>query len=202
NVHVVNDPKSITVYFPEYEKGDLLVRRDTYKKRQGIPGKIVMQEPRCDLALVQLERLPEGIQAVAFAKKAVKPAQHVHSVGTPGASSALWIYSPGRVRQVYRDKWQVFDDLDGETHTYEGVKIETDSPINPGDSGGPLVNDRGALVGVAHGTRVGVANMSSFIELSECRALLEKYFKSIGETWTPAPEVGLGAADAVASIPD
>src|SRR5207302_4687426 len=159
NVHVVDSAKSVTIYFPEYEKGDLVARRDAYKKRVGIPGKVVMQENRADLALVQLERLPEGVQAIAFARKGTRQAQHVHSVGNPAVSSALWIYSPGRVRQIYKDKWEAGSALGDKTKTYEAVKIETDSPINPGDSGGPLVNDRGALVGVAHGARVGARNI-------------------------------------------
>src|SRR5207244_4725099 len=144
---------------------------------------------------------PEGIQAIAFARKGTngrycKPAQHVHSVGNPAVSSALWIYSPGRVRQIYKDKWEAGSALGDKTKTYEAVKIETDSPINPGDSGGPLVNDRAALVGVAHGARVGARNISTFIELGECRALLEKYFKSIGETFVPEPEIGSAPNDA------
>src|SRR5262249_26338551 len=200
NVHVVGNPKSVMLFFPEYDKGDLVVRRDSYRKKVGISGRVVMQEERCDLSLVQLDRLPDGVQAVPFARKPVKPAQPVHSLGNPAVSRALWIYSPGRVRQIYSDKWQIYDDLEDRVINYEGVKIETDSAINPGDSGGPLVNDRAALVGVAHSIRLDAQNLSSFIDLSECKLLIEKYFKSIGQTWVPEAEPA--GEETIAVLPD
>src|SRR5262249_23651005 len=70
----------------------------------------------------------------------------------------------------------------------------------PGDSGGPLVNDRAALVGVAHSIRLDAQNLSAFIDLSECKLLIEKYFKSIGEKWVPEPEPA--GEEAVALLPD
>ena len=85
----------------------------------------------------------------------------------------MWIYSPGKVRQVFYDKWKVLDELEGAVVNYEGMKIETDSAINPGDSGGPLVNDRGTLVGVVHGGNIMAQNVSIFIECSEVRTLID-----------------------------
>jgi hypothetical protein len=112
---------------------------------------------------------------VPLAAKSAKPAQPVHSVGNPGASGALWIYSPGRVRQVFHDNWKIFDDLTKRDVQYDAMILETDSPINPGDSGGPLVDDRGSLVGIAHGIHMQAKNLSIFIDVRECRSLLDKY---------------------------
>lgn len=180
NVHVVGNSPTVIVYFPEFANDELLAKRDDYKNRKGINGKVVLKEDRCDLALVQLERLPEGVQPVPLAPKSARPAQSVHSVGNPGASGALWIYSPGRVRQVYHDRWKTFDELVNREISYESMILETDSPINPGDSGGPLVDDRASLVGIAHGTHLTAKNLSVFIDIRECRALLQKYHASIG----------------------
>ncbi|MBM4072319.1 MAG: trypsin-like serine protease [Planctomycetes bacterium] len=186
NVHVVGNAEYVTMYFPTMNKGALQVKREFYQSKPGIRGKVVMREPRADIALVQLDSLPEGVQVLAFAKKSARPAQQVHSMGNPGASGALWIYSPGKVRQVFPDKWKSLG-ADG-VHEYNAMKVETDSAINPGDSGGPLVDDRGVLVGVAHGGNMTAQNMSIFIDVSECRTLMEKYFKSINQTWIPEPE--------------
>ena len=65
----------------------------------------------------------------------------MHSIGNPGTSGALWVYTPGKVRQVYSKKWKAKLD-ERNIHTFQAKVIETDSPTNPGDSGGPLVNDR------------------------------------------------------------
>lgn len=185
NVHVVGNGNQVTVYFPDFDdKGELIVHSDAYKRKPGYTGRVVMKEERADLALVQLDKLPEGVQPLSLVKSKAKPAQQVHSVGNPGATKGLWIYSPGKIRQVFQDKWEITDDLDGRTHRYDAMKIETDSPINPGDSGGPLVDDRCALVGVAHGGSVVANNFSFFIETSEVRQLLDKYYRSVGDNFT------------------
>lgn len=185
NVHVVGSNNDVIVYFPDFDdKGELVVRSDFYKAKPGYKGRVVMKEERADLALVQLGELPEGVQPLILAKNKAKPAQQVHSVGNPGASKGLWIYSPGKVRQVFQDEWKIRDELDGRTYNYNAMKLETNSPINPGDSGGPLVDDRCAMVGVAHGGSMGANNFSFFIEASEVRQLLQKYYASVGDNYT------------------
>jgi HEAT repeat protein/S1-C subfamily serine protease len=188
NCHVVGDPESLILYFPEFDKDRTIVKRDAYKRKKGIQGKVVLREERIDLALVQLEELPPNVKVLPMSQTSARPAQQVHSIGNPAVSQALWIYSPGRVRQIYPAKWKTYDDWEDKEYSYEGMRLETDSPINPGDSGGPLVNERGVLVGVAHASNIDAQNMSLFIDVSEARALLEKYYQSLGEAYTPEPE--------------
>jgi S1-C subfamily serine protease len=52
NVHVVGNAGSVTVYFPEFDNDDLLAKREHYKDKPGITGKVVLKEDRADLALV------------------------------------------------------------------------------------------------------------------------------------------------------
>jgi S1-C subfamily serine protease len=193
NVHVVgDDPEWVKLHFPQYAGGELVAKRDAYQNQPGIAGKVVAKEERADLALVQLERIPDNVRVLPVARIKAKPGQQVHSLGNPGASTALWIYSPGRVRQVFQDRWSIRDPAQRKTHLYDAMKLETDSPINPGDSGGPLVNDRAVMVGVAHAGDFKANNFSFFIDASEVRALVEKYYRSVGETWSPEPEGSLG----------
>ena len=88
----------------------------------------------------------------------------------PGASGALWAYSPGSVKAVYPKKWNVMD-REGVLH-FEATVVETTSPVNPGDSGGPLVNGNAELVAVTQGGVSSMGTISYFIDLSEVRKIL------------------------------
>jgi Trypsin-like peptidase domain/TPM domain len=173
NYHVVGDGNRVTVLFPSYDKGKLIAERDYYLdriKRNGIRGKVVARDMRRDLALIQLEELPEGVEPLPLAPTSVSPGQAVHSLGNPGGSGALWVYTPGKVRQVYYKKWKA--ELDGKAALFEAEVVETDSATNPGDSGGPLVNDQAQLVGVTQGGAVNARLLSTFIDVSEVKLFL------------------------------
>jgi S1-C subfamily serine protease len=181
NVHVVGASPGVTVYFPEFADEEVVARRDYYHKKPGIAGKVVLREERSDLALVELEELPEGVEPVPLALKSARPAQPVLSVGNPGISGALWNSSRGQVRQVFQHKWKITDELTNKAMNYDAWILETDSSINPGDSGGPLVDGQGNLIGIAHAVHITAKNLSVFIDLRECREVLQKYYQAIGE---------------------
>jgi hypothetical protein len=173
NFHVVGDNPRATVFFPAYKDDKVIAERDYYVDRVrslGIRARVVALDRRHDLAVLQLESLPEGAQALPLATGTPGPGASVHSVGNPGGSGALWVYTPGKVRQVYFKKWRA--EVEGKTVQFEAEVIETDSPTNPGDSGGPLVNDQGQLIGVTHGVATNARLLSTFIDLSEVKALL------------------------------
>jgi hypothetical protein len=94
----------------------------------------------------------------------------VHSVGNPGGSGALWVYTPGKVRQVYQKNWRA--EVDGKTLSFKAKVVETDSATNPGDSGGPLVNDQGELVGVTQGGAIKAQLLSTFVDVGEVKRIL------------------------------
>jgi S1-C subfamily serine protease len=118
-----------------------------------------------------LDKLPPGAAALRLAQNSVGPGEDVHSIGNPAASGGLWIYTPGKVRQVYQKRWAA--KAGGEELQFEARVIETDSQTNPGDSGGPLANDRGELVGVTQGGAVQAASLSTFIHLNEIKNFLK-----------------------------
>jgi hypothetical protein len=171
NYHVVGDVKNATVFFPIIEGKKVVPDRSRYKN--GIPGEVVEIDREADLALVRIDRVPEGASELPLAKESPDPGQSVHSIGNPGKSGALWVYTPGKVRQVYSKKWKA--KLDERTViTFEAKVIETDSPTNPGDSGGPLVNDAGELVGVTQGGAIDAQSISIFVDLSEVKRLMNR----------------------------
>jgi hypothetical protein len=175
NYHVVGDVDRAVVLFPAYRDGKLIAERDWYKQHvrdQGIRGRVVARDKQADLSLIQIDRVPDGAQALPIAGESVSPGQTVHSLGNPGGSGALWVYTPGKVRQVYQKKWAA--KAGRETLQFEARVIETDSPTNPGDSGGPLVNDRGELVGVTQGAAIDAQALSIFVDLAEVKRLMHR----------------------------
>ncbi len=175
NYHVVGDVKKATVFFPSYGLDKKVIpERKFYLDRTeklGIPGEVVEIDKEGDLALIRIDRIPDGVVELTLANASPDPGQTVHSIGNPGKSGALWVYTPGKVRQVYSKKWQA--KLDEKTVlTFQAKVIETDSPTNPGDSGGPLVNDKGELVGVTQGGAIDAQSLSIFVDISEVKRLL------------------------------
>jgi S1-C subfamily serine protease len=183
NYHVVEDRDAVTVFFPVPQvksgKSHIVAERDYYinlfRTGKGIRGKVLARSARSDLALIQLETVPHGAVAVQLAADSPSPGQRVHSIGNPGVTGALWVYTSGRVRQVYHKHW--YAKLRDKRLSLDAEVVLTDSPTNPGDSGGPLVDDQMHLIGVTQGgSPPGSAQLvSTFIDVSEVKTLLKKH---------------------------
>jgi hypothetical protein len=174
NYHVVEDNPKATAFFPVFRDGSPVSEKRFYADRLdrlGYRGRVVATDKQADLAVIQLETLPEGVKATPLATASPSPGESVHSIGNTGKSGALWGYVKGTVRQVYRKKWKAALSR-SRTLTFEAKVIETDSPTNPGDSGGPLLNDAGELVGVTQGGAVDANLVSFFVDVSEVKQLL------------------------------
>lgn len=180
NYHVVGKADKVLVLFPlKLKKNrDPVAERSFYldllKHQKGIPGQVLYRDKRVDLALIKLA-LPIAAKAIPLAVNPPKKASAVHSIGNPGTSGALWVYTPGTVRQVYFKTYE--SGMLGskeETIKIEAEIVETTSPINSGDSGGPLLNGKGELVGITQGHLVGlgVSSVSLFISVTEVKRLM------------------------------
>jgi tetratricopeptide (TPR) repeat protein len=165
--HVAGRGETVLAVFPAYRDGQVIARRDYYRDATPVRGKVVRCDPRRDLALVELESLPDGVEELTLAGTAPSPGESVHAVGCPGGAAALWVYSYGKVRSVTRARW-----TDGSRTEHAARVVETQLPLNPGDSGGPLVNDRGELVGVNQGGRAHAQMLTVSIEVSEVKRFL------------------------------
>ncbi len=193
NYHVVENSQSLIVLFPIYEGGKLVAERERYlnifKEKTKSPSdllvaEIVATDPLRDLALIRVPKIPAGTESLPLAKNAINIGQTVHSLGNPGVSGSLWVYTQGAVRAVYRKKWKAGGG-DGSLLTVDSEVVETSSPTNPGDSGGPLVNDRGELVGVTEGYLQGGRQISLFISLNEARDFIERsYQRKFAKAWS------------------
>jgi S1-C subfamily serine protease len=189
NYHVVRDTPDATIFFPYFRDTQPVAEKEYYRdraKRLGIRGRIVAVDKKADLAVIQIETVPEKTTALSLATASPDPGANVHSIGSAGKSDALFGYVKGSVRQVYKKEWKA--ELEPKTiATFEAKVIETDSPTNPGDSGGPLLNDQGELVGVTQGGAVNAQLVSTFIDISEVKQLLAT--KALANLKTDKPAV-------------
>lgn len=174
NFHVVGDSRAAVIFFPELEGDEPKVTRQHYLdnvKRLGIRGRIIATDRKRDLALIQLERLPEGAKAIELAASSIGPGEQVASVGNPGSTDALWVYTSGTVRAVYQKQFRTGA---GE-HNFKVV--ETQAPINSGDSGGPVLNTSGQLVAVAQAIAPNARLVSYCVDITEVKTFMASPWK-------------------------
>jgi len=168
---------AVTVHFPDFADGRVIADKAHYDKLSlGEPAKgkaeVLAWSESKDLAILKLSQVPEGVPPLPLAKESSRPGDAVHSIGNPGRSGAMWVYTSGTVRTApYQKKWQSLGAW-GLTNRDAWV-IETQSPTNPGDSGGPLANEAGELVGVTQGVGFGANSINLFIDVGEVRAFLK-----------------------------
>jgi tetratricopeptide (TPR) repeat protein len=172
NEHVVTTHEQVEVIFPAYGKDGRPVAEWALYQRHAPRhvAEVVDADVRRDLAVLRLrERPPDGVAVVRLADREPRPGERVHSIGNPDASDALWVYSSGTVRQVYRKEWRY-----AAGPVRAARVVETQAAINHGDSGGPVVNDAGELVAVVSGGRPEAALMNWCIATAEVKEYLEE----------------------------
>jgi hypothetical protein len=177
NFHVVGEARTAIIFFPAMEGSKPIVTRKHYVdnvRTLGIRGRILGVDRKRDLALIQLDKLPESAKAIPMAAESPKPGEEVESVGNPGSSDALWVYTSGTVRSVYKKQFRTG------AGDHEFSVVETQSPINTGDSGGPVVNAAGELVAVSQAISPSARLVSYSVDVMEVKAFLTG-------PWKPAP---------------
>lgn len=145
NQHVIASTRSLEVVF---SNGD--------RRRASVVG----SDEDGDLAVIQVDSLPEGVQPLPIAAEDdLRVGQLVVAIGNPfGEQGSM---SMGIVSGLGRSLPSQMDLATGSAYSLPEV-IQTDAPINPGNSGGPLLNLNGEVVGVnaaiasASGTSSGV----------------------------------------------
>lgn len=175
NFHVVGEARAAIIFFPATKDGRTAVDRKHYVdnvKTLGIRGRIVAVDRKRDLALIQLDKLPEGVEPAKLAAASPTPGDSVESIGNPGSSDALWVYTSGTVRSVYRKQFRTG------AGDHEFTVVETQSPINTGDSGGPVVNMAGELVAIAQAIAPNARLVSYSVDITEVKGFLHGPWKT------------------------
>jgi HEAT repeat protein len=155
--HVIQEARTITVFFPSEKGGKLMTSPGDYLDgagRLGVVASAVSTDPGRDLALLQLPRLPADVQALSLADKSAVAKQEVLAIinSTDGKTGQLWRQVHGPVRGTGHKDLA----LAGRQRVSVDV-IEAPALSNPGDSGGPVVNEQMELVGVKWSLDTGAA---------------------------------------------
>jgi serine protease Do len=137
-----------------------------------IPAKVVGADPRTDVAVVRLEKLPRGLTAARLGDSdRMEVGEWVLAIGSPlgleQTVTAGIISGKGRAgRRVHMSGDRV--------RSY----IQTDAKINPGNSGGPLVNLDGEVVGINTLINAGPGGAYGFaIPINEVRLVSQALLK-------------------------
>jgi S1-C subfamily serine protease len=108
-----------------------------------VTGTVTQRQPNRDLALVSVNRLPDGVVPATLSGDGVREGDQVMAIGAPfafeGSVSSGIVSATGR-RFIIEDTGQVLDNM-----------IQFDAAVNPGNSGGPLVDRNGRVVGIVTG---------------------------------------------------
>jgi S1-C subfamily serine protease len=103
-------------------------------------GKVVSSVPQADVALLRLDRVPEGLTTVPMADSdSAQVGDRVMVVGAPYGLSHTLTVGHVSARRKQQQVVGVFEELE---------LIQTDAAINQGNSGGPLFNMKGEVLGI------------------------------------------------------
>ncbi|MFF3347705.1 S1C family serine protease [Streptomyces sp. NPDC002779] len=131
NAHVVGDGRTFRV--------------TTANSEEELSARLVYSYPEQDLAVIKLDRSPDGLKAARFGDSAkVEVGQIVLAMGSPlGLSSSVTqgiVSATGRTVTESRSG--------GGTGATIGNMVQTSAAINPGNSGGALVNLDSEVIGI------------------------------------------------------
>jgi len=131
NAHVVGNEKTLKV--------------TTANSEDVLTASLVYSYPDQDLAVIKLDKVPDGVKAAGFADSSkVEVGQIVLAMGSPlGLSSSV---TQGIVSATGRTVTE--GGADGGTGATIGNMVQTSAAINPGNSGGALVNLDGQVIGI------------------------------------------------------
>ncbi|MGC9382652.1 S1C family serine protease [Streptomyces sp. MH13] len=131
NAHVVGDSESFRI--------------TTARNEDALAAGLVSSYPEQDLAVIKLEKVPDGMRAARFADSSkVAVGQIVLAMGSPlGLSSSV---TQGIVSATGRTVTE--GSSGGGTGATIGNMVQTSAAINPGNSGGALVNLDGEVIGI------------------------------------------------------
>ena len=154
NQHVTDGVEDIGVVFPYRQNREVMRDRDfylqnnfeyLYNKGYITEGRVIAQNVRNDLAIIQLNRLPPTASEIKHdfsrnVEDSMRRSDRVHILGNPG--ERLWNWTNG----------DFVESEDRNCLPSGGACLVLESDIHGGNSGGPVLNGQGILVGIITAT--------------------------------------------------
>jgi S1-C subfamily serine protease len=167
--------KTLDVIFPATRDGRLVADGAWYRRElrtlreRGLAatGCVLAADSRRNLALVEVEALPDDTREPEWAEAEPEPGMRVHGLGHSGRFEVLWMYTAGSVRQAGHAT------LGPSSEEPPVSVLIVQMPVGEGEAGGPLLDDRGRLVGVMTG-KAGPQQLVGYaLPVRELRAFLD-----------------------------
>ncbi len=174
NHHVIDGGtgkrNDVLVWFPVEEDGELLNDHIHYEQNiTPVRGTVIDSDSTKDLAMIQLTSVPDTVTEPILADKSPRPGEHIHTVaGLAEGSQALWVYTTGVVKSVYKKRSKLSDN-----QVVFARVVEAQAQVNRGNSGGAVLNDNGEVVAVISSGSAVANSVESFIDQQEIHNYLD-----------------------------
>ena len=164
----------VDVIAPRWDGGRIVPEADAYRDLLGlrlsgqcVGGMVLARDLDRDLALVELDDVPQDLLPVILASGQPRMGERVASMGHPPGIELLWLYSGGAVRSVGSVP------LGREQDRQSKVRASLlQLPHEAGTSGSPVVNASGELVGVVASHGAVRQDLAYAVTPDEIRAVL------------------------------
>jgi tetratricopeptide (TPR) repeat protein len=149
----VGKEETVDVVFPMYQDGRPVAeaafyreqRRLLEKKGALVRGCVLATDARRNLALLELEAVPEGVVEARLSAGGPAPGDALHAFSNPTRLEVLWAYAAASVRQLgHANLGQTAEGPDP-------AVVIVQAPFGGGEGGGPLLDERGEVAGVVSG---------------------------------------------------
>ncbi len=179
----VGKHEKVEVTFPVFQNGEVVAEFSFYRdqqtllktKGQRVQGCVLAKDLRRNLALLELDSVPDSVREATLAKGAPAPGEAAHLLGNAARLDVLWLYSAASVRQLGNaNLGQTSDGPDP-------AVVVIQAPLTENDGGGLLLDERGTVAGMVSG-KVGPQQQVAF-----CLAVaeIEAFLAEQGKRWQP-----------------
>lgn len=186
NNHVVEGQREVSVFFT-----------GLYETR----GVVLGTDPDSDIAVVQVDDVPEGVRPVALGDSSqLNVGQMVIAIGNPLGQDRT--VTTGIVSALGR----TLQESQAAGNFSIGGVIQTDAAINPGNSGGPLFNAAGEVIGMntavaAIPTQQGASQLSNGIGYAVPSNLIKKVVPELIDKGSyDHPYLGISISEPVTTL--
>ncbi len=179
NNHVVGVGQPAEAIFAMYtDDGQVFTSRELYEKHgKRIRGMCVATSSESDLALLQLESVPQSVAEVKLATTSPKVDDTIYLMGCPGNNKHIWVGGAGSVKFIGELKPTLKQSLIVKAKMM--VLTTPDRRMGAGASGGPAVNQQGELVGVIQSGAADSTHLNC-VDVSELRKFVGEFFRKVG----------------------